>query len=261
MVETPKGVHFSFNHNHDRLTAMLKLAEDRHGAKWATQLAKEADIQLATARSLLVANVAKNQSIGTQPLLANDQDELAVFKEWLSDDYRFEVYQEAYKSLDKEQFPLNEAQYMAIRYYTGSGYEKLNEHLNGLKAFDKARQVLFNEVTVLLNNALNKLPAYQGRVIRTLDLSDAQLAQYELGGVIEFPAFTSATYGKKAVKIGGDKNVKLIINQQTGRKIDKISHFAREKEVLLGSPTRYKVERRIKKKDYIEIELTEIINE
>ncbi len=34
MVSTLKGVHFSFNHNHDRLTALLKLAEDKHGGKF-----------------------------------------------------------------------------------------------------------------------------------------------------------------------------------------------------------------------------------
>ncbi|OOR87933.1 hypothetical protein B0182_10935 [Moraxella bovis] len=31
MMTVPKGVHFSFNHNHDRLTALLKLAEEKHG--------------------------------------------------------------------------------------------------------------------------------------------------------------------------------------------------------------------------------------
>ncbi len=38
LVETPKGVHFSFNHNHDRLTAMLKLAEDKHGTAFGERL-------------------------------------------------------------------------------------------------------------------------------------------------------------------------------------------------------------------------------
>lgn len=38
MMSVPKGVHFSFNHNHDRLTALLKLAEDKHGQEFAEKL-------------------------------------------------------------------------------------------------------------------------------------------------------------------------------------------------------------------------------
>lgn len=43
MMTVPKGVHFSFNHNHDRLTALLKLAEDKHGKGFAELLRKKAD--------------------------------------------------------------------------------------------------------------------------------------------------------------------------------------------------------------------------
>lgn len=37
-MTTPKGVHFSFAHNHDRLTALLKLAEDKHGTEFGKRL-------------------------------------------------------------------------------------------------------------------------------------------------------------------------------------------------------------------------------
>lgn len=40
-MTTPVGVHFSFNHNHDRLTALLKLAEDKHGTEFGDRLKKE----------------------------------------------------------------------------------------------------------------------------------------------------------------------------------------------------------------------------
>lgn len=61
MVETPKGVHFSFNHNHDRLTAMLKLAEDKHGTEFGERLkARLNEIMLGLARDkgVAVANFA-----------------------------------------------------------------------------------------------------------------------------------------------------------------------------------------------------------
>lgn len=38
---TPKGVHFSFNHNHDRLSALLKLAEEKHGIEFSKNLRKQ----------------------------------------------------------------------------------------------------------------------------------------------------------------------------------------------------------------------------
>lgn len=40
-MTTPKGVHFSFAHNHDRLTALLKLAEDKHGTEFSQKLAQQ----------------------------------------------------------------------------------------------------------------------------------------------------------------------------------------------------------------------------
>lgn len=43
MMTTPKGVHFSFNHNHDRLTALLKLATDKHGTEFGERLRKQVD--------------------------------------------------------------------------------------------------------------------------------------------------------------------------------------------------------------------------
>lgn len=42
-MQTPKGVHFSFAHNHDRLTALLKLAEDKHGTDFRERLEKQLD--------------------------------------------------------------------------------------------------------------------------------------------------------------------------------------------------------------------------
>lgn len=43
MMTVPKGVHFSFNHNHDRMTALLKLAQEKHGVEFSDRLKKEID--------------------------------------------------------------------------------------------------------------------------------------------------------------------------------------------------------------------------
>lgn len=41
IMTVPKGVHFSFNHNHDRFTAMLELAEDKHGKNFVYTLKQQ----------------------------------------------------------------------------------------------------------------------------------------------------------------------------------------------------------------------------
>ncbi|MDO4897063.1 MAG: phage minor head protein [Moraxella sp.] len=56
MMTVPKGVHFSFNHNHDRLTALLKLAEDKHGSPFSQALqAQLTDFMLDMAKNKGVA--------------------------------------------------------------------------------------------------------------------------------------------------------------------------------------------------------------
>lgn len=39
--KVPVGVDPSFNHNFDRLTALFKLAEDKHGTDFSERLAKK----------------------------------------------------------------------------------------------------------------------------------------------------------------------------------------------------------------------------
>lgn len=74
---------------------------------------------------------------------------------------------------------------------------------------------------------------------------------------------TSTTYDKsKKVDLGGDANVKPIIEHKTDKKIERLSQNSGEKEVLLPSNTKHVVKSfKEKKKDgmsYIEIELLEI---
>ncbi|MGP1571889.1 MAG: phage minor head protein [Moraxella sp.] len=58
-IEVPKGVHFSFIHNHDRLSALFKLAEDKHsnafGEKLKLQLT-DLMIKMSEDKGILTAN-------------------------------------------------------------------------------------------------------------------------------------------------------------------------------------------------------------
>ncbi|UTO05627.1 hypothetical protein NKT77_02955 [Moraxella sp. FZLJ2107] len=115
---------------------------------------------------------------------------------WLSSYYRNNA-KNAYIGINKAEFKLSYEQFASIYHYTGSGYEKLNAYLNGVKEIDSEAEVLFNSVKSLLNQSLEQLPkAREKRLYRWLNLSNELLEQYQVGKEIKLPAFTSTTYDK-----------------------------------------------------------------
>ena len=77
---------------------------------------------------------------------------------------------------------------LALADYTGSGYEDLNRALRS-DALDASHHARIDA----LNNALEKLPAYQGPVIRGTNLPPEVLDQYRPGEIITEDAFLSTT--------------------------------------------------------------------
>ena len=76
----------------------------------------------------------------------------------------------------------------ALADYTGSGYQDLNNALRS-DALDASQQARIDA----LNRALEKLPAYEGPVVRGTNLPPEVLDGYEPGEVITEPAFMSTT--------------------------------------------------------------------
>lgn len=220
-MTTPKGVHFSFSHNHDRLTALLKLAEDKHGTAFGERLREKLH--------------EKYPRVLPIPALTSMQ----IVNQWITSS-QIDAYRQKYHQLDTTEYPLTEDEFLILRHYTNDGYKDLNLWLNGSLDIDNQEEMLFNGVKALLNQALNRLPVYDGQVTRMLNLTVEQQEQYQIGAIIDFPAFTSTSYAKD-VHVGGKKNTRLIIRQHSGRKIDELSEFPSEYEVLIGSPTKYKV--------------------
>lgn len=133
-------------------------------------------------------------------------------------------------------YGLTEAESVVLRYYTGAGYRELNGFLRGAFA-----DVDLSKVADLMRSALNKLPDYQGIVIRRDNLPSAILLQHELGNVVAYPAFTSATFGTKDVVIGREMPHRLIIHAKHAKKIDWISEISDELEVVFTSPTQFEI--------------------
>lgn len=130
---------------------------------------------------------------------------------------------------------------VAIKEYTGGGFIELNQSLN-----TQVTQEM-SDVAEVLRQALNKLPDYDGVVIRRTRLPKEVLENHKLYGVVTYPAFTSATYDK--LDKFTDYPHRLIIKSKTGKKVDWLSSNFSELEVLFTSPSKFYVEN-IKKGDY-----------
>lgn len=124
--------------------------------------------------------------------------------------------------------PLTPDDVSALADYTGPGYQELNDALrNG--ALDASHQARVDAI----NRALEKLPAYEGPVIRGTNVPADVLDRYQPGRVITEPAFTSTTT-LRAVAEGPAfaGNVEFRIFSTTGRDVSSFSMYPGEQEVL-----------------------------
>jgi hypothetical protein len=126
---------------------------------------------------------------------------------------------------------------LALADYTGSGYDDLNSALRSdvLDVSQHAR-------VAAINNALEKLPAYQGPVIRGTNLPPEVLDQYRAGEIIKEDAFLSTstnTAVARSPSFAG--NVEFRILSSSGRDISSVSMFPGEQEVLFPSGTTFYV--------------------
>lgn len=230
-MQTPKGVHFSFAHNHDRLTALLKLAEDKHGTEFGERL-----------REQLKQNFPKTMTV-------YEQEE--IIKKWIYG------YSSANQVFSKEatdlirDFDLTIPEAVAIREYTGFGSFEINAFLNGISDKD------MSNIADLLRQALAKLPNYQGTVVRRTKLPTEILEQHQIGKIVEYPAFTSTTSGK--IDQFQNHPHRLVIKSKHGKNIKFLSVNSYEDEVLFTSPTKFYVEDIVKgdyNKDGFDVEIT-----
>jgi len=161
----------------------------------------------------------------------------------------------------------------AIRAYTGSAYAGINGALRGMQEdptsnLAERQRLLARQV----NQAIQKLPAYQGEVYRGTSLPKSELAKYKEGEVVSFSGLSSTTtdlgtakeyrakqpiskasnYAELAQR-GGIKisskseeyeSVEFKIQSKSGRDISSISSRSFEKEVLLPHGWQGKVTKR-----------------
>ncbi|UXA07806.1 NAD(+)--arginine ADP-ribosyltransferase Mav [Mycobacterium sp. SMC-2] len=131
--------------------------------------------------------------------------------------------------------PLNSDDLAALAHYTGTGYQDLNFALRegALNASQQAR-------VEALHKALEKLPPYEGAVVRGTNLPADVLEQYRPGEIITEPAFTSTSTDPSVAQsptFAG--NTEFRIWSITGRDVSSVSMYSSEQEILFPAGSKF----------------------
>ena len=178
------------------------------------------------------------------------RDENGEYKEVKYMNYK--EWKDQYVKKDELGLTLN--QKSAIMKYIGSDSYKINEALrNGTNLTQDQK-----EWVKLLDEALEKIPIYEGQVTRSLSFQlqgkealEEFLKPYIIDNEIIYPAYTSATIGDMYNPSG---EVQIVIISKTARNITTINKL--EQEVLFERGKKFKVLQRIeiKGKHFIQME-------
>lgn len=163
------------------------------------------------------------------------RDENGEYKEVKYMNYK--EWKEQYIKKDELGLTLN--QKSAIMKYIGSDSYKINEALRNRTNLTQDQK----EWVKLLDEALEKIPVYEGQVTRSLSFQlqgkealEEFLKLYNIGNEIEYLAYTSATIGETYNPSG---EVQLTIMSKTARNITTLNK--REQEVLFERGKKFKV--------------------
>ena len=115
------------------------------------------------------------------------------------------------------------------------GHAPVNRVLWGLASLEEAQRLI--PAIVAMDAGLSVLPDHEGWVMRGTDLPEDIALQYVVGGVVTEKAFTSSTFGGKSY----DGKYKFRILSKHGKRIDFLSKFPQEKEVLFRPATNFVV--------------------
>ncbi|WP_297697699.1 ADP-ribosyltransferase [Mycobacterium sp.] len=133
--------------------------------------------------------------------------------------------------------PLNSDDLAALAHYTGPGYQDLNFALRE-GALDASQQARVDA----LHNALEKLPMYEGAVVRGTNLPADVLEHYRPGEIITESAFTSTSMDHAVAQSPTfSGNTEFRIWSTTGRDVSSVSTYPGEQEILFPAGSKFYV--------------------
>ena len=121
--------------------------------------------------------------------------------------------------------------------YAQSGYIDINNLHNGLKSFDEKTTQALENASKILSQALSKLPNFDDTVRRSVNYSADVIAKHEIGEIMNYGGFTSATYIEEDVF---HDSTRLIIKSKTSKVIETFSPHE-EFEALIDKNTKFEV--------------------
>ena len=130
---------------------------------------------------------------------------------------------------------LSEIEFLALRWYMGGGYVKLNLELRGLSPESKGKYQPFAHQ---LDTALKKLPDFDGHVTRRTDLPPALAESHRVGASVRYQGFTSTTTYESGMANGGPYLLK--IHSRHGKYVGDLA-VGDEREVLFRPDSAFQV--------------------
>ena len=150
---------------------------------------------------------------------------------------------ELQNQIESSKINLSDEEQYAINQYISSDFYVIKEKLRtGIKLL-KEEQKMFNE----LNNFLDKMPNYNGNIVRVLEIKDKKqlkefLKNYKVGRVKEEKEFLGFSNKEN---YNPNANVRIYVNSKSGKDIRKYNQ--EESEILYKSNTKFKTKNIIKK--------------
>ncbi|ULJ64051.1 ADP-ribosyltransferase domain-containing protein [Wielerella bovis] len=131
---------------------------------------------------------------------------------------------------------LTETDYTALFLYSRLG-RVMNLAVYAPEKFTKENLAVWQELNTATNIALDKMPDYVGNVTRRMKIEPDFLAKHQIGQVITYDSFTSASLYDDVLKYP----VKLLIQSKHGKLIQEGSALPQQHEVLFKMGTQFKV--------------------
>jgi len=211
--------------------------ELRGDAAFATQKPRDWDLTIQGLQTNAARGDVRAQAgLAAVPAYLAFQSQLANRKN-LSDVEGLRLYQQSEPilctKLPEDLGPLNEVEALAINLYTATTYLTLNQDIANHRGLPSDLAVY----TATLDQALAKLPAYDGIVYHVQDMRIEDIHAVSVGKTIKC-VYYLRTSGEK---IGWQGNVRMVIHTRSGRVIENYSVSPQEHEVLISRAVTFRV--------------------
>ena len=174
---------------------------------------------------------------------------------WIAEDIYQRISEEVKNSLKiqafKAAYNITHHELVAMKAYTSELYWDLNYNMrnDNLTLTDK-------RFIAVVNQGLDKVPAYNGMTYRDTTLPDEVLEKYQIGKIVTEKAFTSSSIDNSLSTFKG--NVRFIIQSKNGKIIEDISDYPDEREVLFKDRTKFFIKDRYMNGNVTVIEAREL---